>query len=97
MFDWSNNTGAIDVKMDGHDLEEKSTFKMLGLPFSSKLDWGSYITSIAKTAKKIETLICSMKFISPDITLYLYKSTIQPCLEYCCHVWAGGPSSYLKM
>ena len=27
--DWSNNTGAIDVKMDGPVLEEKSYFKML--------------------------------------------------------------------
>ena len=40
-FDWSNNTGAIDVKMDGSVLEEKSSFKMLGLTFPSKLDWGS--------------------------------------------------------
>ena len=37
---------------------------MLGLIFSSKLDWGSYIISIAKTAsKKIEALILSMKFL----------------------------------
>ena len=36
--DWSNNTGAIDVKMDGSVLEEKTSFKMLGLTFSSKLD-----------------------------------------------------------
>ena len=40
-FDWSKNTGAIDVKMDGSVLEEKASFKMLGLTFSSKLHWGS--------------------------------------------------------
>ena len=51
-FDWSNNNGSIGVKMDGSVLEEKSSFKMLGLTFSSKLDWGSYIISIAKTASK---------------------------------------------
>ena len=49
-FDWSNNNGSIDVEMDASVLEEKSSFKMLGLTFSSKLDWGSYIISIAKTA-----------------------------------------------
>ena len=38
LFDWSNNNGSIDVKMDGSVLEEKSSFKMLGLTFSSKLD-----------------------------------------------------------
>ena len=48
-LDWSNNNGSTDVKMDGSVLEEKSYFKMLGLTFSSKLDWGSYIISIAKT------------------------------------------------
>ena len=51
-FDRSSNTGAIDVKMNGSVIEEKSSFKMLGLTFSSKLDWGSYIISIAKTASK---------------------------------------------
>ena len=48
LFDWSNNNGSVDVKMDGSVLEEKSSFKMLGLTFSSKLNWGSYIISIAK-------------------------------------------------
>ena len=38
-----------------------------------------------------------MKFLSPEVALYLYKSTIRPCMEYCCHVWAGAPSCYLKL
>ena len=95
-FDRSNNNGSIDVKMGGSILEEKSSFKMLGLTFSSKLDWGCYIISIAKTSsKKIGALICSMKFLSPEVALYLFKSIICPCMEYCCDVWAGAPSCYL--
>ena len=98
LFYWSKTTGAIDVKMDGSVLDEKSSFKMLGLTFSSKLDWGSYMFSIAKTAfKKIEVLIRSMKFLSPEVVLYLYKSIMQPCMEYFCHVWAGAPSCYLVL
>ena len=97
-FDRSNNNGSIDVKMGGSTLEEKSSFKMLGLTVSSKFGWGAYIISIAKTAsKKIEALIRSMKFLSPEVALYLYKSTIRPCMEYCCHVWAGAPSCYLDL
>ena len=97
-FHQSNNNHSIDVKMDGSVLEEKSSFKMLGLTFSSKLDWGSYIVSIAKTAsKKIRVLIRSMKFLSPEVALYLYKSTILPFMEYCCHVWDGAPSCYLEL
>ena len=64
-----------------------ASFKMLVLTFSSKLDWGSYIISITiSTYKKIEALIRSMKFLSTEVALYLYKSTICPCMEYCCHV-----------
>ena len=86
------------MKIDGSVLVEKSSLKMLGWTFSSKLDCGSYIISIAKTAsKKIGALIRSMKFLSPEVALHLYKSTIRPCMEYCCHVWAGAPSCYLEL
>ena len=84
--------------MDGSVLEEKTSFNMLGLTFSSKLDCGSYIVSIAKTAsKKIAALIRSMKSLSREVALYLYKSTIPPCMEYCCHVWASAPSCYVEL
>ena len=96
-FDQSNNTGAIDVKVDGSILEEKSSFKMLRLTCSSKLDWSSFIISIPKnTSKNIGAWIRSMKFLSPEVALYLYKSTIGPYMEYCCHVWAGAPSCFLE-
>ena len=75
-FGWFNNNGSINVKMDGFVLEEKSSFKILGLTFSSSLDRDSYIISIAKVAtKKIGALIRSMKFLSPEVALYLYSAT----------------------
>ena len=29
--------------------------------------------------------------------LYIYKSIIQPCMEYCCHVRVGAPSKLLEV
>ena len=46
---------------------------------------------------KIGALIRSIKFLSPEVALYLYKSTIRSCMEYCCHVWASAPSCYLEL
>ena len=86
----------VKMKMDGSVLEEKSSFKMLRLSFSSKLDRGFYIISIAKTAfKKIGALIHSMKFLSPEVVLYLYKFTIRPCMGILlsCLGWC----SYLRL
>ena len=34
LFDLSNNNGLIDLERDGSVLEEKSSFKMLGLTYS---------------------------------------------------------------
>ena len=78
-LNWFYLTSVI---MDGTVLEEKSSFKMLGFCFSSKLDRGSYILSITKsTSKKIGALICPVKFFSPEIALYLYKSIIRSCTD----------------
>ena len=50
IFDQSNNIGAIDMKIDESVFNKKSSFIMLQLTFSSKLDWGSCIIFISKTA-----------------------------------------------
>ena len=52
-----------------------------------KLDWGSYIITIAETAWKINwSLDLFCEFLSP-----------RPCMEYCCHVWAVAPGCYFEM
>ena len=52
LFDWSNNNGSIDVKRDGSVLEKKSSFKILGLTFSSKLDWARTSSLIPKQPRR---------------------------------------------
>ena len=72
LFDQSDNIGSIDVIMDRFVLEGKSSFKILGLSFSSKLDWSSYIISTAKTAsKKIGALIRYTKFLTLSCSVSL--------------------------
>ena len=67
--------------MDGSVLHENLPFRLLGLTFSSKLGWSYYIISTVKIAsKKIAALNDSMNFLSPEVALYLYKSTIR-------HTW----------
>ena len=80
-FNRSSNIVAINVKMDGFVLEEKSSYKMMGIDFSSKLDWGSYIISIAKTALSLDS----------------FHEVTFSCMEYSFHVWVGAPSCYLEL
>ena len=79
-------------------IEGKSALKMLKLTFSSKLDWGYYIISVTKILSKNNgALMHSMKFLSPETALHLYKSTIRLCMEYSYHVWAGASSCHLEL
>ena len=60
---------------------------MLGLFFSRKLDWGSYIISAAKTvSKKMGVLIHTTKSFSPEAAPYLHKSTLHPCKKQGCDI-----------
>ena len=84
-FDWSNNNGAIDVKWMSLFLRKNHFLRCWELTFSSNLNWSSWIISIAKSAsEKSGALICSMKFLSPEVAMSLCKSNIWPCMEYCC-------------
>ena len=98
LFDQSSNTGAIDVKMDSSVLEEKASFKMLGLFFSFKLNWGSHIICIAETvSKKIGVLICSTKFLSPEAALYLWNTVAMCGLVLNTVAMSGVFAVYLKI
>ena len=59
------------------------------------MDWKIYIESIAKAAsRKVGPLYRAQHFLTPESTLYLYKYTIWPCMEYCPHIWGGAPRSH---
>ena len=95
-FDDSSNCFATEVKMDGSVLDKKSSFKILGLSLSSKLNWCSCIVFIY-AFKKIGAQIRSIECLSSEVALYLYESNIRPCMEYCCHAWAGVLNCYLDI
>ena len=38
-----------------------------------------------------------MKFLLPEVAMYLFKSTMHPYMEYCCHIWACAPNCYLEL
>ncbi len=92
------NLNYPTISMDSHVLQSSSSFSILGLHVSSNLSWNDHIKHIAKRAsQKLGYLFRARHFFtSPDLLL-LYEAQIRPLMEYCCHVWAGAPSSSLKI
>jgi len=84
------------ISMGGKALPENSEVRLLGLILSDSFTWKNYIESVAKSASmKVGSLHRVRHFLSPESILYIYKSTIRPAMEYCCHLWAGAPTTSL--
>ena len=80
-------------------LPEVSDFRLLGLDISTNVSWERYISGIAKSAfMRVGCLYRAMFLhVPPDAILYLYKITIHPLMEYCCHIWDGAPACHLSL
>ena len=92
------NPVDIPIAMLGKPLPDSSSLRLLGLSFSSDLTWTDYIKYIAKSASiKVGSLYRASHYLTPECILHLYKSLIRPCMEYCCHIWAGAPSVVLSL
>ena len=90
------NSGAIDVIMNRSLLEENNFLNCFDYLSSLNLI-GTLTLSVLHlqtTSKKIEASFYSMKYFSFEVALYLFKSTIWPCMEYCFNVWVGAPRCY---
>ena len=61
----------IKITVNSSVLNKRSSFKILRLSFSSKLDRDFYIVSMTKTAsKKTRGSICFMKFVFPEVAVF---------------------------
>ena len=96
---WKNSiyfSWPIYVKKNGFFPREKSFFKILGLSFSSKLVWDFRILLLKLLPRKLKPWFVLWSFFFLQVALYLYKSIIPPCMEYC-HAWTDALSYYLLM
>ena len=58
----------------------------------------SYLVSIIKMfSKKIGAWFVLYSFFLIEGVLCLYKTTICPCIEYCCHIWVSAYNCYLNI
>ena len=83
------------AEMNGIELPEENSFRLLGLTFTRSMDWKPYIQCIAKAAsRKVGSIYRAQRFLTTESILYLYKSTIRPSMVYCSHIWGGAPRSH---
>lgn len=79
---------SINLHIDGTDIEQSKSIKLLGVLLDSELNFSEHITLVCKKAsQQIGVLSRLRKLIPTYAKLQLYKAAILPHLTYCSIIW----------
>ena len=93
----NSSTQNIELKIDGHAIDQTFTTKFLGVLIDSQLSWKAHINYISgKIAKGIGIILKARKLFDSETLTTLYYSFIYPYLQYCNHVWGNTHVTYLQ-
>ena len=76
--------------VDDRLIEQVSTTKYLGVKIDSYLSWEQRIDFIVSKARSKLFAIRRMMPLPKNVTETLYKSLVQPLLDYCDVAWSPG-------
>ena len=93
----SKSCSELNIVVEGKKLEQVNVIKYLGLTIDDRLKWNSHVNNLCKSvAFKVHFLAKLRKYVNSSVLNVLYKSVIQPRLDYACSVWANCPHAYKK-
>ena len=84
--------GSLDIKINDITIDHVKSMPYLGLKLDENLLWNEQVSYVAKTvAPKMHCLRRLRKSLPPYVLSKIFKSCIQPHLDYCCTVWGYLP------
>lgn len=92
----SHNYGDLKIKIDNVLIIRVDKTKFLGVILNEHLSWKDHLKTLSnKISKSLGILLKIRKTLHSDTLLMLYRTLIQPYIEYCNIVWASESSSAL--
>ena len=86
----------LSIKLNDTQLQQVSTFKLLGIYVDSSLSWRSHLEHLTKKLAPKVGLLCRLSKILPQNYLVtVYQTIIQPHIDYGISIWGGSPTSYI--
>jgi len=87
-----------NIKLDGKELDYKSSINILGIQFDQKLSFTEHVKEVAaRTARKFACLRRVARFLDDKGCTALYNSQIRSLMEYSPLVWSSCPPTYLHL
>ena len=87
----------MQLLIDNVPIEQVDKTKFLDVVINSKLNWNDHITTLCTKISKNTDIIFKVRHnLHKNTVLLLYRSLIQPYLDYCNIIWAKGHSNKLE-
>ena len=87
----------LKIRINGCDIEQVSSAKLLGVHLDSSLSWDNHILHLcAVISSRIVLLNRLSKFVPQSLLRMVYNALIFPHFVYCCTVWGSCSSSNMK-
>ena len=87
----------LDIRIDGHPIDDVHERKFLGVFIDNKLNWKDHMSYlICEISKGIGMIIKARQYLNKNGIIPLYYSFIYPYLIYCNHIWGCTHKSSLK-
>lgn len=82
-----------NVLIDGEEVEQVSSYKLLGVWISDDLSWSHHIGAVCmRTKHLLGCLYRSFRLASSDCLNTIYRAVIRPMLEYSASAWSPSHS-----
>ena len=83
----SRNRGELKVKLDGIELRQVNSVRYLGVEVDCNLLWENHVKLLCRSLSfKVHALRRLSSILNKQLLNTLYKTTIQPCIDYGCSV-----------
>ena len=100
---YSNEEPPEELQIQGqnikriHEKGDEKSFKLCGVYLDEQLSWKYHINHVkTKVAKSLAYISTSQNSLTREVKKLLYKSIVEPHLNYALPIWGGAAESLLK-
>ena len=91
------NTGEFQVKINGTNLENCSSYKYLGVYIDENLNWKVHVDYICEKVTKVCGILAKLRHcVGYDVLKMVYHALAASHLQYCNLVWGNTNEATLK-
>ena len=96
-FTTRNNIRELNITINGNALKVENDVKYLGVHINDNISWNRHIANVCKRLGHGFQILRKLNNVIPVNDMFtIYKTLIQPHIDYCITIWGYAPKCHLQ-